>query len=434
MEGQTLTGVELSTREAAALNDSGMVIATPEASGWKVAAQYVVGTLRRGDLVVRVAPKVGAVQVLTLLARAEGAAYLTVDPEQVHVADDADLSAVLARLFAAEAAVALAAGPLRGYRTEDQTLPVLRGRVRLREQYLRRFGQLSPLEVTVDEWTLDTDENRLIRTAALVLLRLPGLHPDVESELRRLDRMLSEATPLVPGEAPPAWASTRLNARLHSLLSLSELVLRYASVENDPGEIPVHGFRLNMATLFERLVARLMEEADPAWSAQMTVPLDEGDVLAIRPDLVRSPGTTVTAVADTKYKVLDEAGKVSNADIYQLVTYCARLGLTTGHLLYADGGSEPAPYEIRGTGVSVAVHRIDLTVPLPRLEAEVRQASDGARRRPPVDRHSLSERNIVNWFSGVPTELTIAGARFWLADEATEEWERRLDPDHYPLE
>src|SRR3954462_2112684 len=92
--GQTLFGVDLTTAEAAALNGSGMVTAAPDASGWRVTAQYVVGTRRRGDLVVRVAPKVGAVKVLTLLARAEGADVLTIDAEQVKVDDDADLSAV----------------------------------------------------------------------------------------------------------------------------------------------------------------------------------------------------------------------------------------------------------------------------------------------------------------------------------------------------
>lgn len=370
-ESQVLSGVPLTTAEAAALNASGMVVTTPEATGWRVTAQHVVGLMRRGDLVVRVTPKVGAVQVLTLLARADAVAYLTIDPDQVHVVDDADLTTVLARLFTAEAAHAPAAGALRGYRTEDQTLPVLRGRLRLREQHLRRFGQLNPLEVTVDEWTVDTAENRLIRSAALAMLQLPGLADEVEVDLRRVDRMLVDARPLVPGEALPAWAATRLNARLHSLLALSEIVLRFAGVENMLGDTSVHGFRVNMATLFERLVARLFEEADPAWSAQETMPLDQGRVLSIRPDLILSGRDGASAVADTKYKVLDEAGKVSNADVYQLVTYCARLGLSTGHLLYADGGPEPAPYEIRGTGITVAVHRLDLTQPLPRLEAQV---------------------------------------------------------------
>lgn len=371
-EGQTLADVPLTNGEAAALNSSGMVTATPQASGWTVAAQYVVGTLRRGDLVVRVAPKVGAVQVLTLLARAEGASFLTIDTEHVKVDEESDLSAVLARLFCAEATSALAGGPLRGYRTEDQTLPVLRGRVRLRDQYLRQFGQLVPLEVTVGEWTVDTDENRLIRSAALVLLQQPGLSRAVELDLRRIDRILTDATPLTPGEPATPWAPTRINARLHNLLGLSELVLRHGGVENDPGETPVHGFWLNMATLFERLLARLLEEADPLWSQPKGDPLDLRGELQFRPDFLREDGSGVTAVADAKYKLLGDAGKPSNADIYQLVTYCARLGLTTGHLLYADGGEAPAPYAITGTNIRVAVHRLDLTLPLLQLEERVR--------------------------------------------------------------
>ena len=370
-EGQTLYPVDLTTAEATALNTSQLVRVVPDALGWKVTTEYTVGTVARGDLVVRVAPKIGAVQVLRLLAVADGAADLAVDDERVEVADDADLSAVLARMFVLEAEHALAAGPLRGYRTEDQTLPVLRGRLRLRDQHLRRFGQLSPLEVTVDEWTVDTAENRLIRSAALALLALPGLTPRVEADLRRVDRMLVEAPRLVPGAALPAWQPTRLNARLHALLGLADLTLRHVSVEGAVGEMVVHGFRVNMAHLFERLVARLLSEVDPAWSAQVTLPLDQRGTLEIRPDLVRDDGAGWSGVADTKYKVLDEAGKVANADVYQLVTYCARLGLTVGHLIYADGGSAPPAYEVTGTDAVIAVHRLDLTQPLPKLKRQV---------------------------------------------------------------
>lgn len=362
-EGQTLYPVDLTTADAAALNTSRLVKVLPDVLGWRVTAEYWVGSVARGDLVVRVAPKIGAVQVLRLLAMADGAADLMLDPERVGVEDDADLTAVLAKMFALEAEHALANGPLRGYRTEDQTLPVLRGRLRMRDQYLRRFGQLSPLEVTVDEWTIDTPENRIIRSAADALLALPGLPADVEAALRRVDRQLAEAALIVPGSPLPAWQPTRLNARLHALLRLAELTLRHLSVENTAGATVVHGFRVNMAHLFERLVARLLADADPAWSAQVTRPLDERGSLVIRPDLARDDGTGWSGVADTKYKVLDEAGKISNADAYQLVTYCARLGLTTGHLIYADGGSPPPPYAIRGTGCTIAVHRLDLTQP-----------------------------------------------------------------------
>jgi len=179
-EGQSVYPVDLTQAEAAALNRSRLVTAQLDVDGWRVTAEYAVGAIRRGDLVVRVTPKIGVVKVLTLLARAYGIRGLQLDPSLVELSPEADLSNVLAVLFAQEAAGAMAGGPLRGYRTEDQTLPVLRGRVRLREQHLRRYGLLVPLEVTVDEWTLDTDENRRVRAASQRLLRCPTCRPPPE--------------------------------------------------------------------------------------------------------------------------------------------------------------------------------------------------------------------------------------------------------------
>lgn len=99
----------------------------------------------------------------------------------------------LALLFAEEASRALALGPLRGYRTEDQILPVVRVRLRIRDQELCRFGMLVPLEVTVDEWTTDMDENRRVRAAARRLLALPGVLAAIRAGLVRIDRLLAEA-------------------------------------------------------------------------------------------------------------------------------------------------------------------------------------------------------------------------------------------------
>jgi 5-methylcytosine-specific restriction enzyme subunit McrC len=167
---------------------------------------------------VRVTPKVGVSQVLRLLARAHGVHRLKVDLDRVGVAATADLSAVLAVLFAQEAETAMAAGPLRGYRSEEQTLPVLRGRVRLREQHLRRSGLPVPLEVTVDEWTLDTDENRRLRAATAVLMALPGVPTDVVQALLRLDRLLNEARLPARGAPLAAWTPTPQRPRAPAAL------------------------------------------------------------------------------------------------------------------------------------------------------------------------------------------------------------------------
>src|SRR4051794_36436136 len=272
-EGQRLTGVDLTRAEAAALNRTELVTVQPEQDGWTVAAQYAVGAVRRGNLTVRVTPKIGVVRVLSLLARAYGVTGLKTDPEQVDLAADADLSSVLALLFSHEAATALDAGPLRGYRTEDETLPVLRGRLRMREQHLRRFGLPVPLEVTVDEWTLDTDDNRRLRAATHRLLALPDLPPPARQGLLRLDRMLNDVRVPPPGTRWAPWVATRLNARLQTLLHLADVVLRHASVEHASGDTSTRGFVVNMAWLFETLITRLLDERTEGLAPQDSMPL-----------------------------------------------------------------------------------------------------------------------------------------------------------------
>jgi len=370
-EGQRVTGVSLTQGEAAALTRTGLVTLQPDLDGWTVTAQHVVGAVRRGDLTVRVTPKIGVVRVLTLLARAYGVTGLKIDSESVDLAADADLSSVLAMLFSLEAAAAMAAGPLRGYRTEDQTLPVLRGRLRMREQHLRRFGLPVPLEVTVDEWTLDTDDNRRLRAATHRLLALPDLPPPARQGLLRLDRMLDDVRVPPRGTRWAPWVVTRLNARLHTLLHFADVVLRHASVEHASGDTSTRGFVVNMAWLFETLITRLLDERTEGLAPQNTMPLDTAARLTIRPDLVWYGADGPVAVADTKYKLLDEKGNFPNSDAYQLVTYCARLDLSTGHLIYAAGDPHPEPYEIVGTGVRLVVHAIDIGRSMEDVESQV---------------------------------------------------------------
>jgi len=377
-EGQVLTGVDLNRAEAVALSGTKLVTATPEGDGWKVTAGQWVGAVRCGDREVRVAPKVGAVKVLQLLARANGVRNMHVDADRLGLADDADLSTVLAVLFEREAQTALAQRPQRGYRTEDQSLPVVRGRIRVVDQALRRFGVVTPIEVTVDEWTLDTDENRRLRAATRVLLSLPGLPKATLGGLRRVDRMLAEVTPVPRGAPLPPWTPTRLNRHLHRLLYLADLALGGGSVEHRAGDVVAHGFALNMAWVFESLVAQILREACLGVSpgrlhAQSAYQLDEDDRITIKPDLVIADGSNVLAVADTKYKLLGDDGAFPNADAYQLITYCSRLGLTTGHLVYAgESSARPDDYAIRGAAIDLRLHSIDLRSPLHEIEEQIR--------------------------------------------------------------
>lgn len=378
-EGQVLGSVDLTRDQAVALNASQLVNVQPSDDGWKVTAAFAVGAIDCAGLRVRVQPKVGSLQVLRLLGRAYGLTGLKIDDSLIGVDDDPDLTSVLALLFALEAAHALAPGPLRGYRTEEQTLPVLRGRLRLRDQELRRFGMLVPLEVTFDEWTIDTPENRRIRSAGRRLLNFPHVPKPAHDRLRWVDRLLADVTLTAPGIALGRWTSTRLNTRLHNLLGLADLVLAHATVEHRSGDTRIRGFVLSMPWLFERLITQLLDEAGAPRGIRVRKERHNLDQLArvyVEPDLVFTSNRRALAVADTKYKLLDDTGRFPNADAYQLVTYSARLGLDIGHLIYAAGEPRPEPYEILGADTRLVIHSIDLAQAVTDLEVEVQALFD----------------------------------------------------------
>jgi 5-methylcytosine-specific restriction enzyme subunit McrC len=379
-EGQCLDGVELTRAEAAALNASGLVSVEPRKAGWLVTAGSTIGLVRCGELIVRVQPEAGVPQVLRLLARAYGLAPLPLDDGLLDDGLlDVDLPTALAALFAREASAALASGPSRRYRTEEQTLPVLRGRVRVRDQQLRRFGLPLPLEVTVDEWTTDTDANRRLRAAARRLLLLPGLPRSAADRLRRVDRVLAD----VPLTRPPPATRSRL----------ADLVLALRPVEYRVGPIEVSGGTLCLATLFERLVTRMLTEAATGFgvSGRRSFGLDTAGRLAMWPDLVVTAGGRIVAVADARYRPLDDRGRLPRPDAYRLLAYCARLSLDTGHLIYAtdfraadsrapasraadlwaNEEPRPEPYDIVGAGIRLVLHGVDLRQPVADLERSV---------------------------------------------------------------
>jgi 5-methylcytosine-specific restriction enzyme subunit McrC len=43
-----------------------------------------------------------------------------------------------------------------------------------------------------------------------------------------------------------------------------------------------------------------------------------------------------------------------------MLAYCTSLGLARGHLVYARGNAEPARHRVRGSGVEIVCHALDL--------------------------------------------------------------------------
>lgn len=344
---------------------SGVVRSAPspyDPSSWLIGPARMVGAARIGDVEVRIAPKVAIGRLLFLAGYAQhGSAWR---PEDVPLPEAPGLVPVMAQILWRQTERAIYQGLLPGYVTLEETAYVLRGRLRETEQLHRHHGLPIPLEIRHDEFTVDIPENQILRTACERILRVPGVDGHSSLMLRRLLRDFTDVTPLDRRDPIPSWQPTRLNARYHTALRVAELALRATSVEQGTGGVTVNGFLLDMPQLFEDFVTVALREALETAHAGRVIGqdrhhFDEAGQVLMRPDIVWQLRGTAVAVADAKYKAEKPAG-YPNADLYQLLAYCTVLGLRTGHLIYAKGSEEPARHVVRGSGVEILCHAVDL--------------------------------------------------------------------------
>ena len=362
---------EMGSAIAAALARTGLVEVRPETSGWwRLLPTGYVGAVRAGDLQVQVTPKekVGLDRVLFLLGYARDPRFR---PEDVTGIDEPDLWPALAESLVRLAERALNGGVLQGYRTVEESLRTIRGRIRIGDQIARRPGLMLPIEVTYDDFTTDIPENQILRTALRRLLAVPRLPAPASVKLAHLDGRLTGIQLLRPGAPPPAWQPTRLNERYQPALRLAELILRNMSAKAGPGGVVVAAFVIPMWQVFENFVATALSEAlrtfpgrtqtDPQYGSRLDEPLPGRQAaIKIALDVVHLVHEVPRLIFDAKYKAADPLGRYPNADHYQMLAYCTALSVPVAWLVYAQGTGSPKTRPIKNTRISIVEYPLDL--------------------------------------------------------------------------
>ena len=325
-----------------------------------------IGALQIGDLSVSIRPKLPVARVLYLASYAMGA--LTLRDEPFEFEEAPTLIEVLAPALAAAARRAFACGLLHGYRTEEESLHTVRGRIRIDEQIRRRFGVSLPVEVRYDDFTDDVLPNRLVKAAAA---RLGQLRISAESRValagidaRLEDVALVEYSP----NAVPEARFDRLNEHYREVVTLARLVLRQHTIESKRGRVRAVGFLMDMNRVFEEFVRRALREelglsgrSFPIGTRlPRTVYLDEECQAELEPDLSWWEAGTCTFVGDAKYKQV-RGERVPNADLYQLLAYATALDLPGGLLIYAKGEANELVHRVRYAGKRLEVAALDLS-------------------------------------------------------------------------
>jgi 5-methylcytosine-specific restriction enzyme subunit McrC len=308
---------------------------------YELRPENVIGTAvgRRIRLLVR--PKIGVQNVFFLMSHALGLTSWRSE-ERFPYGEDDDLFKIMAAFFEAEVTRAEAHGLVRDYRWREEPLPTLRGRVDVASQIRRLRGQPFPIHCRYEDFTEDTDLNRLIKAGFRRLLGIPGLDADVRRRLRRRARAFTDVADVDYAPAAlPALHFTRVNQHWEPAARLAEMVLRQQSLVDRLGRRIGIAFRVDMNKVFEAYLEQVLrEEARRAgWelAAQASRTLSSG--IAMEPDLVLRRDGRDFGVADAKYKRLTDA-RWPNADLYQLLAYCVGLDLPEGTLVYAELDSE----------------------------------------------------------------------------------------------
>jgi 5-methylcytosine-specific restriction enzyme subunit McrC len=355
-----------------ALMTTDAVVLSPTHDGaWDVAPGRKVGVVRAGDWTVRIQPKVSIGRLVFLMGYARDPRFW--QDRTVAVDHEKDLPEALGEALSRLATNALAQGLLHGYVTREESLPVLRGRLRVGDQITARYGHLMPLEVRYDDFTDDIAENQILLAALVRCLHLPISH-DARRRLTRLRVQLADVS-AIPGTTLPEWRPSRLNTRYHPALRLAEVILAASSFEHRVGDLLVTEFAFDMWRIYEDFVCTALAEAlRPLGGTsylQYRTHLDLAKTVTVRPDFVWTTRGEPYVVADAKYKVQRPAG-FPDADLYQMLAYCTVLGLRDGHLIYAAGsGVDAAVHDIRGANVCIHAHTLDLDVPKELLLAQV---------------------------------------------------------------
>lgn len=379
-EYRTAQAVPLDDRQVTALRrivpNLAIVPAAGEPGRFDVTPAATVGTIHIEGREIEIRPKIPLDRLLFLISYSMDAVRW--QPEEVSYQEADTLVAAMAGLFAHHVRHALEPGVLHGYRSEDDALHTVRGRIRFGDQLRRRYGDRLPLEVSYDDFTDDIFENRILKAAIWRLgrFRLPQA---VASRLGRFDRLLERVThePHVDASMPIAWS--RLNERYRPAIAFARLILASASLETGGSGQRAPGLLVNMNRVFENFVVAALRRAMGLSEHQLvqgatdrSLYLDSGRLIGLAPDLSWWRQGHCHLIGDAKYKRLSASG-IKHPDLYQLLAYLVATGLPAGVLVYPRTETDQADHDVPGAAARLMVRTLD-------LGGEPREILDGVSR------------------------------------------------------
>jgi 5-methylcytosine-specific restriction enzyme subunit McrC len=266
----------------------------------------------------------------------------------------------------------------RGYVPHVEETRTLRGRVCFGHTLKRNLLERRATAICAfDELSYDVPHNRILKSTALLLRRVPRLDDGLRERLDELCAILDEVQTIqLSRTAFRQVQLSRNNAFYQFLLSICELVAENLFISTDTGEASFRDFlrdEKKMSGLFEEFVRNFYKREQTAYSvSSMSLhwvgswDARSGEVLPGMQTDITLQGANRHLIIDTKYyarPIVEYHGRqrLGSANLYQIFAYlsCARAAHPDappweGMLLYAMADEEfDYSYELLGFPVRV---------------------------------------------------------------------------------
>jgi 5-methylcytosine-specific restriction endonuclease McrBC regulatory subunit McrC len=288
-------------------------------------------------------------------------ARLPIKLDRLHPDESADrfLIDVIAQAFAREADRLVASGLAKGYQTTRFTRPPYPGIPDVALHLGRYAARPDKLVTSARRITHDVEINRALAAALDVVSRVP-LIQHVRREVAALrPSFLRVRRTGMAADAVSRIPLDKQTTRYREALGLVELILRSQSLVPEGAARRGVSVLFNMPKVWEGYVTRWAAELwgpDHRIEAPFGFDLTADGSLRSEADVTVWDGDRLVAIYDAKYKWPGD--KPSMGDVYQMVTYCARLRLDEATLVY------PAPAKTTQILVEgVTIRTIGLRVP-----------------------------------------------------------------------
>ncbi len=335
--------------------------------GLEIETNSYVGVLPLDGFTLHITPKINALDLMRMIDYCFDIStiHLMQDIGFVHVSHTVPTD-LLVSAFIREVQRLLSAGLIREYVERQDDLMTKRGRIRFQELARRPCRAVFSLPCRYEDRSADVLLNQLL-LAVVQLSAICASSPQLRRAAHRTEEQMSQlcSTLTVGKDSFEAAIDglNRLSHRYEKALILASLLHESVSPDQSmPETRRFSAFLLDMSSLFERFVGRLLEEFRPPGTSlvyQESIPslyrLGERRYRHPRPDfMLFDSEERCTRVIDAKYKFLDERD-VDAGDLYQLTVYALATQPRRAVALYPGKTGSSREYEFQGLESKAAV-------------------------------------------------------------------------------